>query len=75
MVKLKKLMKSKKGVAPALLLLLIPAIPWILGLTLFGIPVFGTWLKIVTTPASTGFSPIWIIVIAFIVLILLFRRK
>jgi len=70
---MKKLMKSKKGVAP-LLLVLIPAIPWILGLTLFGVPIFATWLKVITTPAKPV-SPIWIIVIAFIVLILIKRRR
>ena len=70
---MKKLMKSKKGAGP-LLLLLIPAIPWILGLTLFGVPIFGTWLKIVTTPAKP-ISPIWIIVIGFVVLILLIKRR
>ena len=56
--------------------IVLPLIPiaWILGLTLFGIPIFGTWLKMMFTPAQPV-SPIWIIVIAFIVLILLFRRK
>jgi len=71
-VKLKKLMKSKRGfifTAAAF-----AAIPWILGLTLFGIPVFATWLKIVTTPSSTGFSPVWIIVGGFVVILLLKRR-
>jgi len=70
---MKKLMKSKKGVAP-LLLVLIPAIPWILGLTLFGVPIFATWLKVVTTPAKP-FSPIWIIVIGFVVILLLKKRR
>ena len=66
---MKKLMKSKKGVIQ----FIAPILFGLVGL-LFGIPVFITWLKMITQP-STPFSPIWIIVIAFIVLILLFRRK
>jgi len=71
---MKKLMKSKKGIAPALLLVLIPAIPWILGLTLFGVPVFATWFKMATTPAKPV-SP-WIIIVGcFILIIWLKGRK
>ena len=65
---MKKLIKSKKGILP-----LIP-IAWILGLVLIGIPVFGTWLKVITTPAKPV-SPIWIAVGAFIVLVLLITRR
>ena len=70
---MKKLMKSKKGALP-LLLVLIPAIPWILGLTLFGVPVFATWFKMATTPAKPV-SPIWFIVGGFVILILLIKRR
>jgi len=74
---MKKLMKSKKGFVftAAAFIAILAAVPWILGLTLFGVPVFATWLKVVFSKPSAGISPIWIIVIAFIVILLIKRRK
>ena len=64
---MKKLMKSKRGVVISTLLLGIAGL-------LFGIPIFYTWLKLQFTPAQPV-SPIWIAVGAFVVLILLIKRR
>ena len=51
---MKKLMKSKKGFVftAAAFIAILAAVPWILGLTLFGVPVFATWLKVVFSKPS-----------------------
>ncbi len=63
-----KLMKSKKGIVFTSLLLGIAGL-------LFGIPIFYTWLKLMFFTPKTGFSPVWIIVIGFIVILLLKKMR
>lgn len=69
MVKIKKLMKSKKGFVITGSILIGTA------LILFGIPFLGTWLKLMFSKPSAGISPIWIIVIGFVVILLLRRKQ
>jgi len=70
-----KLLKSKKGFAftTGAFIALLTALPWIMGLTLFGVPVFSTWIKGTTAPA-TPLSPIWIIVGGFVILLIIRGR-